>query len=600
MLPSRNHAIVLVSKVHKPTLRALAYARATRPTRSRRSPSTSTRRRPARCRREWDRRGIPVPLKVLDSPYREITGPVIDYVRSVRRGSPRDVVTVLIPEYVVGHWWEHLLHNQSALRLKGRLLFTPGVMVTSVPWQLQSSEGLADRRRGRAAGRVPARRRRPRRGAVLSADARSGCPRSAGRSRSRSGRSRTAGTAWPGTRAGCVFVRHALPGERVRVVVTDGHDGSPYWRADAVEVARAVAGPGRAAVPVAGPGRCGGCDWQHASLPAQRALKAAVVQRAAAPAGRARPSTSRSRRCRATRTGWAGAPGCSSPSTTTGTPGLHRHRSHEVVPVDRCRIAHPLVDEADVTGRRWPGHASVEVAVSPSTGERLVLPDGRGHGRARPRSVGGRGRSASPAAGSGRCTPGRPRRCWTPSCDGLDPQPGESALDLYCGVGLFAAALAARVGPTGRVTAVESDRVAVEDARHNLRDLPAVRIERGRVDHVLRRLRLGRADLVVLDPPRSGAGRAVVDLLSRVRARRIAYVACDPAALARDLRCFGERGYRLVRPAGLRPVPDDRSTSSAWPCWSLGAADRRAGCAVTCRVLVCVLCTKPRSPCPPS
>ena len=133
--------------------------------------------------------------------------------------------------------------------------------------------------------------------------------------------------------------------------------------------------------------------------------------------------------------------------------------------------------------------------------------------------------------------------------DGLDPQPGESVLDLYCGVGLFAAELAQRVGPAGRVTAVETDRLAVEDARHNLAGLPGVRLERGRVDHVLRRLRLGRADLVVLDPPRSGAGRAVVDLLSRVRARRIVYVACDPAALARDLRYFGERGYGLT---GLR------------------------------------------------
>ena len=94
---------------------------------------------------EWDRRDIPVPLKVLDSPYREITRPVVDYVKSVRRGSPRDVVMVYIPEYVLGRWWEQLLHNQSALRLKGRLLFTPGVMVASVPWQLRSSEGVEER-----------------------------------------------------------------------------------------------------------------------------------------------------------------------------------------------------------------------------------------------------------------------------------------------------------------------------------------------------------------------------------------------------------------------------------------------------------------------
>jgi hypothetical protein len=86
-----------------------------------------------------------VPLRVLDSPYREITKPIVDYVRDVRRRSPRDVVTVYIPEYVVGRWWEQLLHNQSALRLKGRLLFTPGVMVTSVPFQLRSSAAAARR-----------------------------------------------------------------------------------------------------------------------------------------------------------------------------------------------------------------------------------------------------------------------------------------------------------------------------------------------------------------------------------------------------------------------------------------------------------------------
>jgi hypothetical protein len=89
--------------------------------------------------REWERRGIPVPLTVLHSPYREVTRPIIDYIRQVSRESPRDVVTVYIPEYVVGRWWEQLLHNQSALRLKSRLLFTPGVMVTSVPWQMASS-----------------------------------------------------------------------------------------------------------------------------------------------------------------------------------------------------------------------------------------------------------------------------------------------------------------------------------------------------------------------------------------------------------------------------------------------------------------------------
>ena len=153
-LPPRVHAVVLVSKVHRPTLRALAYARATRPsvleaiTVNVDADDTQT------LTQEWERREIPVPLKVLDSPYREITRPVVDYIRSLQRTSPRDVVIVYVPEYVVGRWWEQLLHNQSALRLKARLLFTPGVMLVSVPWQLLSSAGIDERPESEAPGSV--------------------------------------------------------------------------------------------------------------------------------------------------------------------------------------------------------------------------------------------------------------------------------------------------------------------------------------------------------------------------------------------------------------------------------------------------------------
>ncbi|GAA1545758.1 APC family permease [Actinomadura kijaniata] len=156
-LPARNHAIVLVSKIHKPTLRALAYARATRPSTLEAVTVAVDATEARRLQDEWDVHDLPVPLKILDSPYREITRPVLDYVKSVRRRSPRDVVTVFIPEYVVGRWWEQLLHNQSALRLKGRLLFQPGVMVTSVPWQLHSS----DRLKGRVEPPRPGAVRRP-------------------------------------------------------------------------------------------------------------------------------------------------------------------------------------------------------------------------------------------------------------------------------------------------------------------------------------------------------------------------------------------------------------------------------------------------------
>jgi hypothetical protein len=157
ILPSRNHAVVLVSKVHQPTLRAIVYAKATRPDTLTALTVNVDEKDTRAIQAEWERRQISVPLTVVESPYREITRPIIEYVKSLQRDSPRDVVTVFIPEYVVGRWWEHLLHNQSALRLKGRLLFEPGVMVTSVPWQLQSTstkdldrydEGLS-RRRGR-------------------------------------------------------------------------------------------------------------------------------------------------------------------------------------------------------------------------------------------------------------------------------------------------------------------------------------------------------------------------------------------------------------------------------------------------------------------
>ncbi|TNC27663.1 APC family permease [Amycolatopsis alkalitolerans] len=144
-LPSRNHAIVLVSKLHLPTLRALSYAKAMRPDALEAVTVNVDDEETRRLTAEWDTHGFKVPLKVLESPYREITKPVVDYVKRVRGDNPRNVVTVFIPEYVVGRWWEQLLHNQSALRLKGRLLFQPGVVVASVPWQLASSQAAARR-----------------------------------------------------------------------------------------------------------------------------------------------------------------------------------------------------------------------------------------------------------------------------------------------------------------------------------------------------------------------------------------------------------------------------------------------------------------------
>jgi hypothetical protein len=142
VLPSRVHAIVLVSKVHKATLRAVAYARATRPSTLTAVTVDVDPDETAAVMKEWERRAVPVKLQILDSPYREVTRSIIKYIKQLKASSsPRDVISVFIPEYVVGRWWEQLLHNQSALRLKARLLFVPGAMVISVPYLLQSSTG---------------------------------------------------------------------------------------------------------------------------------------------------------------------------------------------------------------------------------------------------------------------------------------------------------------------------------------------------------------------------------------------------------------------------------------------------------------------------
>ena len=154
LLPSRVHAIVLVGRVHKPTMRAIAYARASRPNTLEALSVEFDSGDSVPLRKQWDELGIPVPLKIIASPYRELVRTVVRYVKDVRKSSPRDVVTVYIPEYVVGRWWEQLLHNQTALRLKGRLLFMPGVMVTSVPYQLRSARAMKMRRTRSAPGDV--------------------------------------------------------------------------------------------------------------------------------------------------------------------------------------------------------------------------------------------------------------------------------------------------------------------------------------------------------------------------------------------------------------------------------------------------------------
>ncbi|MGN6302957.1 MAG: class I SAM-dependent RNA methyltransferase [Angustibacter sp.] len=374
-----------------------------------------------------------------------------------------------------------------------------------------------------------------------------------------------------------VFVRHTLPGERVRARVTEGGEGSRFLRADAIEVLQPSPDRVEPRCPFSGPGRCGGCDWQHASLDAQRRLKADVVrEQLQRLAGLDVPVTVEA--VPGDVDGLAWRTRVQHAVTPDGHLGLRAHRSHHVVAIEACPIADPAVQDVERAVPRWPGAARVEV-VAPSADARplvLVEPVGRrtppvppsdeldasvaiaapdGLHRVRGRTwvsedvTVGSWHARLRVSGSGfwQVHPGAAATLVAAVLDQLDPQPGEQALDLYAGVGLFTAALAERVGGEGAVLAVEGDAQAVRDARRNLHELTHVAITAGRVDRVLgSAVEQGlQADLVVLDPPRTGAGRRVVEQVVAVQPRAVAYVACDPAALARDVATFAELGYRL-------------------------------------------------------
>jgi tRNA/tmRNA/rRNA uracil-C5-methylase (TrmA/RlmC/RlmD family) len=395
-----------------------------------------------------------------------------------------------------------------------------------------------------------------------------------------------------------VLVRHALPGERVLAQITEAT--TRFARADAVQVLTASPDRVEPRCPHAHPGGCGGCDWQHASPAAQRRLKAVVIsQQLRRIAGLDRDVTVEALPGDPAGLGWrtrvrfAVGP--------DGLAGLRKHRSHEVIDVGHCPIAHPLVDQAGATARRWPGAGSVQVIAAPGTGQRALVvtgasPGGRPPGTPRPPLragagtagragwgggeryakwveqgtdpvlVAGRGGRLTALRGGPFLRQGAAGRNWRVSAGvfwqvhpaaadalteavraALQPRAGDVALDLYCGAGLFAGVLADAVGPSGRVIGIESDQAAVRDARHNLRATPWARVHRGDVAGALARADWAQARIAVLDPPRAGAGRAVLDqlLAPGTGLSRVGYVSCDPATLARDIGTFRQAGWQL-------------------------------------------------------
>ena len=335
-----------------------------------------------------------------------------------------------------------------------------------------------------------------------------------------------------------VFVRHALPGEQVDAVVTEGHEESRYLRADAVHVVEPSPDRVEPPCPLAGPGRCGGCDFQHVSLARQRALKADVVREQLRRLAQldlpvevvAVPGDSEGLRWR-TRVRWSAA--------ADRSKGLKRHRSDEVIPVGECLIADPrLPDPGEALAHHE--HATSVVA---SQGQTAVVAEPPGPELEEHAA----GRTWRVVAGDfWQVHPGAAQTLVDAVLAVLRPLDGERCWDLYAGVGLLSGPLAERVGPAGRVLSVESHRRASRLADRNLGSLAQVRVVTERVDRFVRsRIAQGRLDLVVLDPPRAGAGADVVRGVARQRPRAVAYVACDPAALARDLATFRRVGYEV-------------------------------------------------------
>lgn len=355
------------------------------------------------------------------------------------------------------------------------------------------------------------------------------------------------------------FVRHALPGERVRVIVTEDH-GS-FCRADAVEVLTSSPDRVEAPCPHAGPGRCGGCDWQHASGGAQRELKASVVREQFTRLAGLDVS--------GLLAGVEELPGGLLGWRTrityavgrNGRPGLHRHRSHDVQQLEHCPLGAPGIGDSPVLAGTWSGYTGVEVVRG--DGPEVTLlghrpgPGRQARGRRPPDRVellDGPDRLRHPvgarefetdAAGFWQAHPAAARTFASAMLDALRPAAGETALDLYCGAGALTAALADAVGPTGRVLGIESSRQAVLDAQRNLAGLQQAEARHGRIDAALLTAVDFGVDVVVLDPPRAGAGKQTMAAILALAPRAVTYVGCDPASLARDVGTARQQGWQL-------------------------------------------------------
>jgi tRNA/tmRNA/rRNA uracil-C5-methylase (TrmA/RlmC/RlmD family) len=349
------------------------------------------------------------------------------------------------------------------------------------------------------------------------------------------------------------FIRHGIPGEKCRVVITS--TGTSFNRGDVVEVL--VQSPDRVNPPCsyAHRGGCGGCDFQHISMIGQRQLKSDVITEQFARIAKMdlrieveEVSPSLHWRTRSIAT-----------TNSVGRLGFYGARSHNVVPIDDCIIMAPDMKMPELAARSWKADVRIEIAVSSMKERNIALANKESKARLT------EGNQTLHEEVMGKLLEVSQDSFWQSNASApatlaravleyAHLRNGDHVLDLYGGVGLFTSVMVDIVGIDGAIDLIEGSKSATADAMKNFAKNPNVKIATGDVAHHLPRIT--SADVVVLDPPREGAGKTVVSEIVRLTPRRIVYVACDPAALARDTGYFLEKGYTLstIRAFDLFPM----------------------------------------------
>jgi tRNA/tmRNA/rRNA uracil-C5-methylase (TrmA/RlmC/RlmD family) len=339
-----------------------------------------------------------------------------------------------------------------------------------------------------------------------------------------------------------IFVRHAIPGELVEVEITS--TGSSFVRGDAIKIIEPSVDRVSPPCAFSHPGGCGGCDFQHIAITRQRELKADVIREQFSRIAKREidvtveeigpPLHWRTR--------------VSSATNEEGKIGFYASRTHTVIPVDNCVIAAQGIDYPDLALRKWPASSRIEISASSTGARSIAIADSKRDSKARMTE----GEAISHEDIYGHQLQVSQASFWQSHESAPEilseairefVREGDHVLDLYGGVGLFAAALIDVVGTTGCIDLIESSTSATADARRNFADFPNIQIHIGEVVRVL--TKINRADVVVLDPPREGAGKDVIAKIVALGPRAIVYVACDPAALARDTVYLQENGFNL-------------------------------------------------------